>query len=125
MVLTLLPLTTTSRRRACAWPCPCGSELAVAAALCIAQPVKAIPLAGLLGTRSPLKDIPVSPAIFVGQGASLQRLDRGVAPGEALSSRSPRLRWRPLFRRARYGRPRSRPPRRTSFGAVGDPAARP
>src|SRR5216683_2288711 len=61
MVLTLLPLTTTSRRRACAWPCPCGSELAVAAALCIAQPVKAIPLAGLLGTRSPLKDIPVSP----------------------------------------------------------------
>src|SRR5258708_38076791 len=99
MVLTLLPLTTTSRRRA--WACPCGCELAAsAAALCIAQPVKAIPPAGLLGTRSPLKAISIPPLCSSVRGASLQRLDRGVAPGGALSSRSPRLRWRPLFRRA-------------------------
>src|ERR1700730_6850512 len=121
MVLTLLPLTTTSRRRA--WPCPCGSELA-AAALCIAQPVKAITLAGALGTRSPLKDISLSPLCFVDRGASLQRLDRGVAPGGVLvipaasTTMAASVPESPI-----HGRPRS--PRRTSFRAVGDAAARP
>src|SRR5713226_1489379 len=97
MVLTLLPLTATSRRRA--WACPCGCDVATgAAALCIAQPVKAIPCAGLLGTRSPLKDMAISPLCFVGQGVSLQRLDRGVAPGGALVIAVASATMAPLFR---------------------------
>src|SRR4029077_12071314 len=95
MVLTLLPLTTTSRRRGCACPCPCGSELA-AAALCIAQPVKAIALAGVLGTRSPLKAIYIPRCVSsVGSGA-YNALAAKSLQGEPWSSRPPRLRWLPL-----------------------------
>ena len=64
MVLTRLPLTTTSRRRGWACPCGCAGGLSPAAALSISQPVKAMAPGGALGTTFPVNDIAISPSFL-------------------------------------------------------------
>src|ERR1019366_1606604 len=64
MVLTRLPLTTTSRRRAC------GGAPGAGVTLVIAQPMNAMPAMALLN-RSPLIGICVPPPCFVGQLANM------------------------------------------------------
>ena len=80
MVLTRLPLTTTSRRRGWAWPWPCAGGPGSAAALCISQPVKAMARGRRARNQiSRQRHCRLPRSVRLSVRHSLQRLDPGVA----------------------------------------------